>query len=250
MPRVGIVTGLLEEAESFRPGEGAAKHDSPIYCRESERWAIACAGVGKVNAAVAATFLVLRRCDILLSFGVAGRVGSGREEIYWLTEAIQHDFGAWRGSRFVPYPAGTLPIGKVTLAPLVAMDDPGMELPCAIIITGDCFVEDQSRSDALTARHDAELVDMETGAIAQVAALFGIPWAGLRAVSDGADARGAIEFETNLGRTAILAAQAAERFVALMTSRSSEVARTGPTPTKPGPHKKRRLRSRKRRFFR
>ncbi|WP_265587385.1 5'-methylthioadenosine/S-adenosylhomocysteine nucleosidase family protein [Sphingomicrobium arenosum] len=217
--RIGIITGLLEEADSFRPGQGHAHRDMPFYCREGEHWTVACAGVGKVNAALAATCLISHGADCLLSLGVAGRIGPRRDPLFWIADAFQHDFGAWRQDEFVAYRAGTLPIGISRLEPMLAMADPGLGLPTATILTGDSFIEDEVRAEALAGQFEADLVDMETGSVAQIAGHHDLPWAGIRAVSDAADGAGVADFQTNLNRAAVRAAQAADRFVDLVAAR-------------------------------
>ncbi|MCJ8191088.1 5'-methylthioadenosine/S-adenosylhomocysteine nucleosidase family protein [Sphingomicrobium aestuariivivum] len=211
--RVGIITGLIEEADSFRPGEGRPHRGVPFYCREGDNWIVACAGVGKVNAAMACTYLIDKGIDCLISMGVAGRIGSGREQVYWTERAFQHDYGAWRRSAFVAFRAGTMPIGSAPLEALEAMTPLGIDLPRATILTGDSFIDDRERSDQMAKRFKAELVDMETGALAQVAEHHRIPWGGIRAVSDAASGEGVAEFEANLNRAAQRAAEAGDHFV-------------------------------------
>ncbi len=216
--RIGIITGLLEEADCFRRGIGRTRRDMPFYCREGdgEDWVLACAGVGKVNAAMAAATLIGEGADCLLSLGVAGGVGTRSEAVYWVDRAFQHDYGAWRDNQFIAFRAGTMPIGTSRLEPLSAMPDPGLGLPAATILTGDCFIEDEQRAAHLVDRFAADLVDMETGAIAQVAEHHGLPWAGIRAVSDAADGAGADDFHANLNAAAARAAAAADRLVTML----------------------------------
>lgn len=214
--KVGLVTGLLEEAQAFRPRQGEINPDCPFYCREAPRFVIACAGIGKVNAAMAASYLVAKQCDLLLSLGVAGRLRDGPPGPHWIAEAIQHDYGALRSSEFARYRAGSLPFGQSDLAAYEAIDDPGLDLPAARILTGDCFVEDRGKAAGLADALGGDLIDMETGAIAQVAQMAGISWAGIRSVSDSADDDSVSEFQKNLDRAAQQAAQAADRFLNLV----------------------------------
>ena len=216
MAKIGIVSGLLEEADSFRPGRGEVLSDVPFYARREDGCIIACAGMGKVNAAVASTFLLSQGCEILLSVGVAGRIGTDQHRSYWVQEAVQHDYGSWREDGFRPYRAGSMPFGDETLQLFTAIDNPGIDLPTARIATGDSFIEAAQCAAEIRGKHGAELVDMETAAIAQVAALCGKTWGAIRTVSDSASEGSVAEFRQNLADAAATAAQHADRVVKLL----------------------------------
>jgi nucleoside phosphorylase len=94
LPRIGVISGLLEEADSVRPGSGRVLGDCPFYVREDADMLVCCAGMGKVNAAIGATFLIRRGCEILFSVGVAGRIGSDTAPVYWIDGSLQHDYGS------------------------------------------------------------------------------------------------------------------------------------------------------------
>lgn len=210
-----MVTGLMEEAQAFRPASGSIDARCPYYCRSGDGFVIACAGIGKVNAAMAAAYLIDQGCDLLMSLGVAGRLDDGPTGAHWIREAVQHDYGARRQSEFARYRAGSLPFGDVELDAYRSIPNPGLNLPEARILTGDCFYEDETHAADLGRVLEGQLIDMETGAIAQVASMFGLPWAGIRSVSDKANADSVGEFQKNLRRAASEAAEAADRILRL-----------------------------------
>ncbi|MEN3972495.1 5'-methylthioadenosine/S-adenosylhomocysteine nucleosidase [Sphingomicrobium sp. XHP0235] len=217
MLRIGIITGLLEEAERFRPGSGRSRHDLPFYCRQGDDgWLLACAGIGKVNGTIAAMHLVAEGCRLLVSMGVAGRIGQGSENCYRLDRAYQHDYGRFDADRFVTYRAGSLPFGDALPQSFNAVPDVGLDLPSATILTGDAFIADEGKASAIAEQFGAELVDMETGAIAQVADMHRIGWAGVRAISDKADQTGVGAFKDNLQIAAMEAARHVDRLVDLV----------------------------------
>lgn len=214
---IGIVTGLLIEADAFAKSEGTVDNTAPFSCRHGERWSIACGGIGKVHATMAAQYLATRGCDLLVSLGVAGALDrEASPGAYWLTHALQHDYGAARASGFVPFKGGTMPLGQPSELAFPAIDDPGTGLQPARIVTGDCFVEDPALAARLSRDHAAHLVDMESAAIAQVAAAHGIGFAGIRSVSDGADGDSARNFQLHLERAARTAATAAQEALPLL----------------------------------
>ena len=54
---------------------------------------------------------------------------------------------------------------------------------------------------------------MEVAAVAQAAEALGLPWAAIKAVTDGADGESASDFSANLKRAARKAGEAIERLV-------------------------------------
>lgn len=220
---IGIVTGLVEEAEAIAPGLGerVSGHAMPVrrVTIAGQDVAIACAGIGKVAAATAATLLATQfGARRLMVVGTAGALVEGLGgEPHWLTGAIQHDYGAARPDRFAHYDAGQWPIGPEIVTGFAALPQPaGLGLAEAVIASGDCFVECGTRAGLIRDALGASLVDMETAAIAQAAALLGLPWCAIKAATDEANADSAGDFHANLAATARRAAEAAERAINLI----------------------------------
>ena len=63
---------------------------------------------------------------------------------------------------------------------------------------------------------NADLVDMETAAVAQISAKLGTAWAGIKAVTDGANSDSSGDFHTNLAAAAMRAADHAAEFLTLV----------------------------------
>ena len=76
-------------------------------------------------------------------------------------------------------------------------------------------VEDIDDCLARLMRLGATLVDMEVGAVAQVAARLGKPWAAVKAVTDDADDASGHDFQSNLARAAHAAAREIEKLIGL-----------------------------------
>ena len=214
MAHILILAALPEEADALFSGEGEcvggpfaerrlaiARHDLVI----------ATCGLGKVNAALCAGMLAAD-ADLLLMSGTCGSLGAG-PGAYWIAEALQHDYGANQPGLFRRYRAGEWPIGEAGEAHFPAMADPGLGLPHARIASGDSFVACPDAAADLAAL-GAALVDMEVGAVAQVAARLGLPWAAIKVVTDEANDDSAGDFHANLVRAARTAAREVERLVA------------------------------------
>ncbi len=214
--RIAVIAALPEEAAAIFPQQGIVAGDVRRLSIGAATISIHTSGIGKVNAAIAATQALSAGCDLTLSIGTAGKIGADAGACFWLSAAIQHDYGARRSDGFTCYSAGTIPVGPARPTPFIAVADPGTGLPHAMIASGDSFIECPATAASLVTSLGATLVDMETAAIAQVAARYGVPWAGIRAVTDDANGESAGTFRDNLERAARLSGDAAERFLNLM----------------------------------
>ena len=216
MAHILIFAALPEEADALFPGTGERVDELFAERRLAvggHDLTIATCGLGKVNAALCAGALA-GDADMLLMTGTCGSLGA-TPGAYWLAEALQHDYGASQPGLFRRYRAGEWPIGEAGEAHFSALADPGLGLPHARIASGDSFVACPDAAADLAAL-GATLVDMEVGAVAQVAARLGKPWAAIKAVTDEANGASAGDFHANLVRAARVAGQEIERLIAMV----------------------------------
>lgn len=222
MRRIGIVTGVQAELDAFLPGvvrEGVAPPPLAVsrVAHGGRDLFLASAGIGKVAAASAAALLALGfGAEVLVVIGTAGSIGATGTGPFLITEAVQADFGAIREERLTHYTAGSWPIGPASVEAFRAMAVADAGLATARIATSDLFVECGVHAGRVRDALGATLVDMETAAVAQAAALLGIPWLAIKATTDDANGDSAGDFATNLARAARSAALAAERLVAAL----------------------------------
>ena len=176
------------------------------------RLTLAWSGWGKVCAARAATRLLAAApdLDLLLFTGVAGAANSVQRQwdVLLADAVVQHDMDA-----SPLFPRFTLPpLNRERLKP-----DPGWfswteqtlkrasadgelqsfgSFRTGLIATGDRFIGNavvlQELREALPG---LQAVEMEGGAVAQVAEQEGIPWLLIRVISDGADESAAQSFQ-------------------------------------------------------
>lgn len=214
MANILILAALAEEGDALFADAGT-KRDGAFAPRRltvnGHDLTIVISGLGKVNAALAAG-MIGGDADLLVMSGTCGSLGAA-PGAYWLAEAVQHDYGANEPGRFRRYRAGEWPIGEAGEAHFAAMPDPGLGLPHARIASGDSFVACPDAAADLKSL-GATLVDMEVGAVAQVAARLGKPWAAIKAVTDEANGDSAGDFHANLVRAAHLAGREIERLIA------------------------------------
>ena len=216
MAHILILAALPEEADALFPGTSARA--AGLFAERrltaaGHNLLIATCGLGKVNAALCAGTLAGDAGKVLMT-GTCGSLGAAPGAC-WIAEALQHDYGADQPGLFRRYRAGEWPIGEAGEAHFSAMADPGLGLPHARIASGDSFVACPDAAADLAAL-GATLVDMEVGAVAQVAARLGKPWAAIKAVTDEANGDSAGDFHANLVRAARIAAGQVERLVAMI----------------------------------
>lgn len=180
---------------------------------------VARCGMGKVSAAAGVQRLIDQfAIDSLAVCGLAGGLRAGLKigDIVVGERFVQHDLDA-----SPIYPRFEVPglgvtyfdadASLVRLAESAAQDfahglaggDEAAQVPESsrpavyrgLIVTGDQFVKDGTRSELLAAFPDALCVEMEGGAIGQVCHLNGVPFVIVRVISDSADASAAVDFK-------------------------------------------------------
>ena len=152
-------------------------------------------GIGKVNAAVGAVELINHyQPDALINTGVAGGIDTslGVMDVVAGSRVAYHDVDC--GPESLP--------GQVQGLPLYYEADPKLlaaaqhlqagttRIHTGLICSGDQFITDRTQLDGIKQRFPEGLaVDMESGALAQVCHLYGIPFLSFRIISDtpGAD---------------------------------------------------------------
>lgn len=220
--RIGIITGVDAEAAALFPGlslDGEPMRGFLVrqVKHSGKDVAITCSGIGKVNAAMAAMMLAEHyRVQLLLVVGTCGKLTDIIGDCFQITEAVQGDYGASRHEHFVHYTAGAWPIGEAHVEPFRAKAMPDIGLPKARIISGDAFVECPDHGRRLHDSLGGDVIDMEVAAVAQAAARMDLPWAAIKATTDNANGESSGDFQANLKRAARIAAEAAERMIALI----------------------------------
>jgi adenosylhomocysteine nucleosidase len=243
---LGVISALPEEFAhlSDRSGEsheigGFAFWRGEIAGREA---VFVESGAGKVNAGVATALLLDRfDCRALLMCGVAGGLDPalGVGDIVVGTANTQHDYGMHRDAGFHTIQPGSRPslgddwtpgyrvadamvsrlraaVAGLALEPLPEAVGVGQRVPAVHfggILTGDAFVNSDSLRERLRAEFQAQAVEMEGGAVAQIARRWGedIPFVNVRCLSDLASSESHLDFRAFLPVASRLASQVAHR---------------------------------------
>jgi len=176
-------------------------------------------GIGKVNGALAATVLFDRfRCGGIIFSGVAGGLDPDLAvgDLVIATEVIQHDYGAMVQGALEVYRAGALPFPqfrgelsfKANPALIASARTALTGAQFGTILTGDSYLGCGQTRERLFSSFGGKAVDMESGAVAQVAEAFGVPWLVIRALSDLAGEDSQLDFQVFAAQAAKTAAAA------------------------------------------
>ena len=173
---------------------------------EGEPVVITRAGVGKVNAALAAgTMSLLYHPDRLINTGVAGALAENlaQGDVVVATSLVEYDMDTTplgeprgllsiRGQELVELPAD-----RETVAALICAAEACGETPhTGMVATGDRFVAGADAKAAILSYFPALACEMEGAAIAHAAYAAGVPIAVLRVISDSADGSAPLDYPT------------------------------------------------------
>ncbi|MDF2619899.1 MAG: nucleosidase [Xanthobacteraceae bacterium] len=204
---------------------------------------LARAGMGKVNAAIAATLLIERfDCRLVLFSGIAGGLDPQLAigDVVIADHVVQHDAGYTSEEGFVVYQAGYLPffsphedlghaadreliervraaLAELALTPLSARaDGQPPRLHYGRVLTGDQFVNSETLREKLFRELGGAAVEMEGAAMAQACAAFGVPWLVVRALSDLAGSESHFDFKQFVDEVALSSALIVRRLLPVL----------------------------------
>lgn len=194
-------------------------------------------GIGKVNAASQVALLIDRHePDLVVFTGVAGGLDPTLAigDVVIATDVVQHDAGIALPDGFQPYQPGHVPFFNPTdqlghsSAPSVLEQAQravaGLQLPAAFdgrfpsvvfgrVLSGDAYIHDPTTRERLCSELGGLVVEMEGGAVAQVADRMGVDHLVVRAVSDLAGEDSGIDFAAFLSAVAENAATVVDAII-------------------------------------
>lgn len=161
-------------------------------------------GVGKVNAAMCVQILAdLFQVTHVMNTGVAGSLNADLDigDILVSVQAIQHDMDVTA----LGYEPGRIPgfekrefIADAEMADAVAAAcrraNPDVNIVKGCVLSGDQFISSAEVKERLITQFHGDCAEMEGASIAQTAALNGIPFVIIRAISDKADGSAEMDY--------------------------------------------------------
>lgn len=175
---------------------------------------VACAGVGKVNAAMATQQLI----DSYRVWGVANAGAAGAADaslklfdVVVSETCVHHDVPGFVLPDSYPYYDGEEFASDGALLKAAKQASAEWSKPFAFgrTATGECFVDDSNR-DGIVARCNPLSVDMETAAMAQTCTANGIPFVAVRCITDTPALSGFDSYAQNADEASEYACQATQ----------------------------------------
>lgn len=177
---------------------------------------------GKVNAALCTQLLIDRfQVDRVINIGVACSLSERVviKNIVIATDVCQYDIDITA----LGEPKGFINgLGTIKVATDPTLSDrlartainSGERIHRGTVASGDTFIGTAALKSAIAGEFDALCGEMEGGAVGQVCAANGVPFAVMRAISDGGDENAAMDYPTFKKNAAELSATILTRFVA------------------------------------
>lgn len=175
---------------------------------------VACAGVGKVNAAMATQQLIdSYRVWGVANAGAAGAADASLElfDVVVSEACVHHDVPGFVLPDSYPYYDGEEFASDGVLLEAAKKASAKWRKPFAFgrTATGECFVDDSNR-DGIVARCNPLAVDMETAAMAQTCTANGIPFIAVRCITDTPALSGFDSYAQNADEASEYACQATQ----------------------------------------
>lgn len=212
MNNIGIIVAMQEEFDEIINIMEDVKERKDIYnvtfvegkIKENNIIVVQ-SGVGKVNAARTTQILIDKlNVKYIINVGSAGALNPMLDigDIVFAEKVVQHDFDITAFNHQKGYITGVGDyiycdkqlVEKLEMA-AKNIDDKSFKIAKGIIASGDIFCTEIKMKDKIHSKFNAECVEMEGAAIAQVCYLDNIPFVVLRSISDSPNGNNAIVFD-------------------------------------------------------
>lgn len=214
MQEIGIMVAMEEEREAILNIMTDVKVQQVYNLRflkgkiQGKNCVLVKSGVGKVNAA-RTTQVMLNQFNIqyVINLGAGGSINRllNIGDVLIGKEVVQHDFDITAFGHSKGYITG---VGDRIICNrelvneleqiIQSMPERSYQIKIGVIATGDIFCTETWMKDKIRAKFDADVVDMECAAIAQVCYLDNIPFMVIRSISDTPNGKNATTFDENL----------------------------------------------------
>ena len=211
MSKIGIIVAMVEELESILDIMDNIE-EKEIYGLtfktgqiEKNKIIVVKCGVGKVNAARVTQILIdTFNVKCVINVGAAGALNPFLNigDIVIGEKLIQHDFDITAFDHDKGYITG---VGDYIYSDIELIEkfkkaannlkEKDYKIKTGIIATGDIFCTDIEMKNKIYSKFDADCVEMEGAAIAQVCYLDNIPFIVIRSISDSPNGNNEIDFD-------------------------------------------------------
>ena len=214
MKYIGIVVAMDEERQEILEEMKDTKVKQIYNLRfiigtiGTQKCVLIKSGVGKVNAA-RTTQVLINNFDIsfVINVGAAGAINAllNIGDVVIAKNVVQHDFDITAFGHSKGYITGIGNMIECDIGLVSAFENMIKELPeknynikMGIVASGDIFCTEIEMKNKINAKFNADVVDMECAAVAQVCYLDDIPFISVRCISDIPDGKNENTFDENL----------------------------------------------------
>lgn len=214
MQEIGIIVAMDEEREAILNIMTDVKVEQVYNLRflkgkiQGKNCILVKSGIGKVNAA-RTTQVMIHNFNIqyVINLGAGGSINGMLDigDVLIAKQVIQHDFDITAFGHSKGYITG---VGDKIICDrdlineleqiIQSMPERSYQIKIGVIATGDIFCTESWMKDKIRAKFNADVVDMECAAIAQVCYLDNVPFIGIRSISDTPNGKNATTFDENL----------------------------------------------------
>lgn len=229
MQEIGIIVAMDEEREAILNLMTDVQVEQKYNLRflrgkiQGKSCILVKSGIGKVNAA-RTTQVMLQNFEIqyVINIGAGGSVNGMLDigDVLIAKQVVQHDFDITAFGHSKGYITGVgdkISCDRELIKELEqivqSLPERNYQIKIGVIATGDIFCTDSYMKDKIRIKFNADVVDMECGAIAQVCYLDNIPFVGIRTISDTPDGNNAKTFDENLKLAARRSANILKEFL-------------------------------------
>ncbi len=225
--KIGIIAAMQIEAEALKAKITDRREETVSGITFTEGVlcgmpvVIAVCGEGKVNAAVCAqTMILLYKVDLLLNTGVAGNLSDTLNvgDVAIASDTVEHDYdisplgyapGMVLGIDQIHVPCD----GEAVALISEILTQLGVNHLVGTVASGDQFISGREQKTRIRGLFGAIACEMEGAAIGHVAALNGVGFLVIRAISDNADGSAPENFGTFASAAAETSVKVTEAFL-------------------------------------
>lgn len=229
MKKYGIIAAMQEEMQEIEKIM-EEKQSQKIYELNFITGKINCAevvlveaGIGKVNAARTTQILIDNfNIDAIINLGSAGSANDELDigDIVIGSRIVQHDFditafGHPKGfiSNVGQYVESDSTLFEKMKQTISKMQDNEFKIKMGTIASGDIFCTELKMKEKIRSKFNADAIEMEGAAIAQVCKLDNIPFLIIRSISDKPNGNNHITFEQFLEKASKRCAKIIKEFL-------------------------------------
>ena len=158
-------------------------------------------GVGKVSAAIC-TQIIVNKFEVkyILNLGISGGLAKEIElgDVVIASKVTYHDVRSVQMKRFFPFVEwfNCEEYNKLNYS------DYKFSIKNGAVVSGDSFIDNGEKKKMIIEKYNPLAVDMEAGAIANVAYIFKVPFICIKGISDKADDKAENDYIKNEKRAA------------------------------------------------